>query len=176
MPDTPNAPAAASTRDLPAPGAFRAAAAMPDAAASSRYPGPLDLARSLSALALAAADDASFTRDGPRADVEYRDLGLAAATGGAIGVKHIRALMPLPQPTGWHWHDMTAHFVYVLRGWIRFRFAGVEHDVTVEAGGGLSQPAGVAHNVIARSDDLEVLEINVPARYVTRDLAAEPRA
>jgi hypothetical protein len=28
----------------------------------------------------------------------------------------------------------------------------------------------VAHNVIARSDDLEVLEINVPARYGTYDL------
>jgi len=141
-----------------------------------RYPGPLDLARALSALALAPAEGAAFTRDGPRADVEYRDLGLAAATAGAIGIKHIRAIMPLPHPTGWHWHDMTAHFVYVLRGWIRFEFAGVEGPVTVHAGAGLSQPAGVAHNVVARSDDLEVLEINVPARYVTRDLAAAPGA
>jgi hypothetical protein len=41
---------------------------------SPRYPGPLPLAQSLSALALASAADAKFTRDGPRADVEYRDL------------------------------------------------------------------------------------------------------
>ncbi len=96
---------------------------------TARYDGPLELARSLSAFALASGANAEFTRDGPRADVEYRDLGLAAATGGRIGIKHIRAIMPLPHPTGWHWHDMTGHFVYVLRGWITFRFAGVEGDV-----------------------------------------------
>jgi mannose-6-phosphate isomerase-like protein (cupin superfamily) len=140
----------------------------------ARYDGPLELARSLSAFALASAGDATFTRDGPRADVEYRDLGLAAATNGRIGIKHIRAIMPLPAPTGWHWHDMTAHFVYVLKGSLTFRFAGVDGDVVVTAGSGLSQPAGVPHNVVARSDDLEVLEINVPARYGTYDLAGEP--
>src|SRR5215204_4720873 len=130
----------------------------------ARYAGPLAFAQSLSAFALSPAADAKFTRDGPRADVEYRDLGFAAATDGRIGVKHIRAIMPLPAPTGWHWHDMTAHYVYVLKGSLTFRFAGVEGEVTVTAGSGLSQPAGVPHNVIARSDDLEVLEINVPAR------------
>src|SRR5262245_60111123 len=145
----------------------------------ARYDGPLDLARSLSAFALASAESAQFTRDGPRADVEYRDLGLAAATGGKIGAKHIRALMPLPAPTGWHWHDMTAHYVFVLKGSLTFRFAGIDGDVTVTAGSGLSQPAGVAHNVVARSDDLEVIEINVPAQYGTFDLpvpadAAQP--
>ena len=94
-------------------------------AASARYDGPLDLARSLSAFALASGAEAAFTRDGPRADVEYRDLGLAAATNGRIGIKHIRAITPLPAPTGWHWHDMTAHFVFVLKGSLTFRFAGV---------------------------------------------------
>jgi len=134
-----------------------------------RYDGPLELARSLSAFALSSAAAAEFTRDGPRADVEYRDLGLAAATNGRIGIKHIRAIMPLPAPTGWHWHDMTAHFVFVLKGSVTFRFAGVDGDVTVTAGSGLSQPAGVPHNVVGRSDDLELLEINVPASYGTFD-------
>jgi mannose-6-phosphate isomerase-like protein (cupin superfamily) len=143
---------------------------MPDPAPLPRYDGPLALAHSLSALALSTAEGARFTRDGPRADVEYRDLGLAAATHGAIGVKHIRAIMPLPAPTGWHWHDMTAHFVFVLKGWLTFRFSGVDGEVTVAAGSGLSQPAGVPHNVVARADDLELLEINVPAAYGTWDL------
>jgi mannose-6-phosphate isomerase-like protein (cupin superfamily) len=138
--------------------------------AAPRYAGPLELAQAMSAFALHSGKDAQFTRDGPRADVEYRDLGLAAATQGRIGVKHIRAIMPLPEETGWHWHDMTAHFVFVIRGWIAFRFAGVEGEVRVEAGSGLSQPAGVAHNVVARSDDLELLEINVPASYGTFDV------
>lgn len=143
-------------------------------AATARYDGPLALAQALSALALADAARATFSREGLRADVEYRDLGLAQATGGRVGAKHIRAIAPLPAPTGWHWHDMTAHFVYVLRGSLTFRFAGVAGDVVVTAGSGLSQPAGVPHNVVARSDDLEVLEINVPAAYGTWDLDAPP--
>jgi mannose-6-phosphate isomerase-like protein (cupin superfamily) len=147
---------------------------MSDAPQTPRYDGPLALAQALSGLALAEAGDAGFTREGLRADVEYRDLGLARATGGRIGAKHIRAIAPLPAPTGWHWHDMAAHFVYVLRGSLTFRFAGVPGDVVVRAGGGLSQPAGVAHNVVARSDDLEVIEINAPADYGTWNLAAPP--
>lgn len=139
---------------------------------SPRYDGPLPLGQALSALSLAELSDGAFTRDGPRADVEYRDLGLAKATGGRIGAKHIRAIMPFDKETGWHWHDMTGHFVFVLKGWIRFRFAGAENDVTVRAGGCLSQPAGVAHNVLGRSDDLELIEINMPAQFATVDLPA----
>jgi mannose-6-phosphate isomerase-like protein (cupin superfamily) len=147
---------------------------MPNDAAPARYDGPLALAQALSAFAQSSAAAATFSREGLRADVEYRDLGIAAATGGRIGAKHVRAITPLPAPTGWHWHDMSAHFIYVLKGSITFRFAGVDGDVTVDAGGALSQPAGVAHNVVARSDDLELIEVNVPAQYGTFDLAAPP--
>jgi len=139
-----------------------------------RYAGPRALAEALSKFAIMGAKDAHWDREGLRDDAEYRDLGLAAATQGRIGAKHIRALKPLPAPTGWHWHDMTAHYVYVLRGSLTFRFAGIEGDVRLHAGDGLSQPAGVPHNVIARSDDLEVLEINEPAEYGTWNLPEPP--
>jgi hypothetical protein len=43
-------------------------------------------------------------------------------------------------------------------------------EVTLGAGDSLSQPAGVPHNVIARSDDFEVPELNVPAEYGTFDV------
>ncbi len=138
--------------------------------AKPHYAGPLALDAAQSKLNLLEWSDDGFTRDGPRADAEYRDLGLAAATGGRIGAKHIRAFKPFPQETGWHWHDMTGHFVYVLKGWISFRYEGVAETVTVKAGGCLSQPGGVAHNVVARSDDLELIEINLPAAYGTFDL------
>ena len=62
---------------------------------------------------------------------------------------------------------MTAHFVYVLKGWVEFRFDGIAQSVTVVAGSSLSQPAGVAHNVVGQSDDLELIEIDMPADYVT---------
>lgn len=146
---------------------------MPSDAATPSYAGPLALKDALTALALTRSE-APFTRDGPRADVEYRDLGLAKATGGRIGAKHIRAIRPFPAETGWHWHDMTGHVVFVLKGWLKFRYAGHRDDVTVRAGDCLSQPAGVAHNVIGRSDDLEVLEINLPAEFGTFDLPGEP--
>jgi mannose-6-phosphate isomerase-like protein (cupin superfamily) len=141
----------------------------PDANAT-RYPGPLRLAEAMSKFALLDANNAAFTRDGPRADVEYRDLGWSAATGGRIGAKQIRAIRPFDVETGWHWHDMTAHFVIVLKGWIKFRYAGVDGEVTVRAGGSLSQPGGVPHNVVGRSDDLELIEINMPAEFATNDL------
>ena len=138
-----------------------------------RYAGPRTLAQALTRLA---RSDGVFTRDGPRADVEYRDLGWAAASGGMIGARHIRAIRPFEAETGWHWHDMSGHFVYVLQGWVEFRFAGADEVVRVGAGSSLSQPAGVAHNVVARSENMELIEINLPAGYGTWALSAEPGA
>jgi mannose-6-phosphate isomerase-like protein (cupin superfamily) len=139
---------------------------------TTSYPGPLSLAEAKTKFKLSSPlADESFHREGPRANVEYRDLGLSEATGGKIGAKHIRAIRPFDKETGWHWHDMTGHFVYVLKGWLKFRFEGVADDVVVHAGSCLSQPAGVPHNVVGQSDDLEVLEINLPANYATVDLA-----
>ncbi len=141
----------------------------------TRYPGPRNQAASPTKLNLVTIDTSTFHREGLREDTEYRDLGLAAATGGRIGVKHTRALKPFEAETGWHWHDMDAHFIYVLRGWLKFRFAGTADEVVVKAGSCLSQPAGVPHNVIARSDDLELIEINLPAEYATVDLPKETK-
>src|ERR1700687_2080559 len=65
-----------------------------------RYDGPKLLSEALTRLTR--GEEAS-TRDGPRADVEYRDLGWAAATGGAIGAKDIRAIRPFAVGAGWDW-------------------------------------------------------------------------
>jgi uncharacterized RmlC-like cupin family protein len=146
----------------------------PETPPPPRYDGPRTLATAHSGFRLLRGDEARFHREGLRADSEYRDLGLSEATGGRVGIKHIRGIGPFEQPTGWHWHDMHAHFVYVLRGWITFHFEGVEGEVTLRAGDTLSQPGGVPHNVIARSDDFEVLELNLPADYGTFDLEPAP--
>lgn len=131
------------------------------------YPGPLPFKEAKTKLVLAPLSDDAFHREGPRSNVEYRDLGLATATAGRVGAKHIRAIKPFDRETGWHWHDMTGHFVYVLKGWLKFRFDEVEGEVVAEAGTCISQPAGVLHNVVGQSDDLEVIEINLPAEYGT---------
>lgn len=137
------------------------------------YPGPLSLADAKTKLVLTRFSEGDFHREGPRAFVEYRDLGLSAATAGRIGAKHIRAIQPFDKETGWHWHDMTGHFVYVLKGWVKFQFEGVEGDILVDAGSCISQPAGVPHNVVGQSEDLEILEINLPAEYGTFGVPAE---
>ena len=134
-----------------------------------RFDGPLNLADAKSQFILTPLEDSRFHREGPRSFVEYRDLGMAQATGGRISGKHIRAIQPFTEETGWHWHDMTGHFVYVLKGWVRFRVDGIDEPVTVHAGACLSQPGGVAHNVIGQSPDLELIEINIPADYITAE-------
>ena len=55
---------------------------------TTNYPGPLSLAGAKTKFKLSPplADEA-FHREGPRANVEYRDLGLSEATGGKIGAK-----------------------------------------------------------------------------------------
>jgi mannose-6-phosphate isomerase-like protein (cupin superfamily) len=138
------------------------------------YPGPLRLTEALSGFGLVTLRDAVFTRDGPRADVEYRDLGLAVCTQGRLGGRHVRAILPFGRETGWHWHDMTGHFNYVLRGWIRFRYDGIEDEITARAGDCLSHPAGVPHNVVGRSDDLELIELYLPALHGTFSLEHSP--
>jgi mannose-6-phosphate isomerase-like protein (cupin superfamily) len=131
---------------------------------------PVELSQAISALLLAQGADAQFTRDGERANVEYRNLGLASATGGRIGATINRALTPFEKETGWHWHDLTFHGVYVLKGWLTFRFKGEPGEVTAKAGDFINQPPGVPHNVVGRSTDLEVLEITMPATYGTYEL------
>src|SRR4051812_36910046 len=135
--------------------------------AATHYPGPLSLADAKTKLLVTILAGSEFKKEGPRANAEYRDLGLAAATGGKVGAKHIRVLRAMEGETGWHWHDMTGHFVYVLKGWLKFRFDGVPDVVMVEAGTCISQPAGVPHNVVGQSDDLELIEINIPADFAT---------
>jgi mannose-6-phosphate isomerase-like protein (cupin superfamily) len=137
--------------------------------AQPRYAGPLDLAEAVSGFSLATLETQPFRREDGKATTESRDLGIAKATGGRVLMKHTRAVAPFDKETGWHWHDMDAHIVYVIRGWVRFAYAGMAEPVTVSAGSCISQPTGVPHNVVGRSDDLEAIEINIPAEHGTFD-------
>ena len=110
-----------------------------------------------------------FRADGLRTYAQYRDLGMSKATNGLLQAHVIRMIPPCDPKvvSKRHYHDVDVQMIYVLKGWITFRFEGVEGEVTVSAGSALSQPAGVPHNVIARSGDLELLELNMPADYGT---------
>jgi mannose-6-phosphate isomerase-like protein (cupin superfamily) len=117
--------------------------------------------------------DAEF-KSGLRSYVKYRDLGMREATGGMVDAHVNRRNGPFRKEdvVKRHYHHLKFQMVYVLKGWTRFEVDG-EGEHLVEAGGCWIQPAGVKHTVLGYSDDLELLEIVMPADYET--IAVENR-
>src|SRR5512141_314682 len=111
------------------------------------------------------ARDARFER-GLRAFFEYRDLGIAAATHGRAVAHVIRAVPGAAFAGEAHLHRTAFQLVYVLRGWIEFEYEG-QGTVRLEAGSCVHQPPAIRHREIAHSDDVELLEIVMPADFAT---------
>ncbi len=115
--------------------------------------------------------DAVFESAGLRAFFEYRDLGIKEATGGRVGGHVIRAKPGAGHgSTGWHRHALDVQLVYILKGWVRFDYEGVG-EVLLEAGACVHQTPGIRHVEIAHSDDIEILEITLPAEFATEAVA-----
>lgn len=110
--------------------------------------------------------DSFVSGKGPRAFLQYRDLGTAAATDGRVGMQVVRAGGAVNESTGWHYHELDAQVVYVLGGWCRTALDGYG-EITMRAGDALSVPSRLKHDVTGFSDDFEVLEINLPAEFET---------
>lgn len=112
--------------------------------------------------------DESFKSAGLRPYNIYRDLGVAAATGGFAEAHVVKAARPCePGATGGnHYHTVEFQFVYILKGWQRMRVDGVG-ELTVREGSSWIQPPGIRHEVLEYSDDREALEIILPAKYDT---------
>ncbi len=107
-------------------------------------------------------------RRGLRAYFEYRDLGIARATGGKV-VAHVIRARPGKAPHGeWHLHDCAVQFVYVLKGWIEFEYEGVGR-VRMKAGACFYQPPRIRHREIRHSKDVQMLEVVAPASFRTRE-------
>jgi quercetin dioxygenase-like cupin family protein len=68
--------------------------------------------------------------------------------------------------TGLHRHLCDFQMFYVLKGWMKFVYEA-EGEHTFHAGDCVLQPAGIVHNELDCSDDLEVLEIYSPAVHPT---------
>jgi uncharacterized RmlC-like cupin family protein len=112
-----------------------------------------------------------FKTDGLRAYALYRDLGIAAATGGLCQAHVIRLLGPCTNEVRKrHFHETELQLIYVLKGWMRNEFEG-HGEQLMQAGSCWLQPPGIEHTVLDYSDDCEVLEIIVPADFKTVALA-----
>jgi quercetin dioxygenase-like cupin family protein len=109
-----------------------------------------------------------FRDDGLRPFFEYRDLGIRDATNGAIVAHVIRAKPGMQLHPERHHHEVEFQMVYVLKGWVKFQYEGVG-EVTLKAGSCVHQPPGIRHTELAHSDDLELLEIVMPADFRTEN-------
>ena len=109
---------------------------------------------------------------GLRSYAKYRDLGIAPATGGMVQAHVIRFIPPFrPEEVSTpHYHDVDFQMVYVLKGWYKTEFEG-EGVHTFAAGACWIQPPRIKHPVLGYSDDCELLEIVLPAKFETVTLA-----
>jgi mannose-6-phosphate isomerase-like protein (cupin superfamily) len=112
-------------------------------------------------------NEADFKGGGLRDYSVYRDLGVAAATGGLATAHVIRMVAPFTAQTSKrHHHDVRFQLVYVLKGWFKNEFEGEGVHVMRE-GSCWIQPPGIRHKVLGWSDDCELLEIILPAEHET---------
>jgi quercetin dioxygenase-like cupin family protein len=121
------------------------------------------------------AKNAVFRDGGLRSCFEYRDLGINEATGGKMMAHVIRAKAGAHQGFGWHKHNLDFQIYYVLKGWVKFDYEGVG-EVIAEAGSCVHQPPGIRHAELDHSDDLELIEITLPAEFETVEIEAPTEA
>jgi mannose-6-phosphate isomerase-like protein (cupin superfamily) len=112
------------------------------------------------------SDGGRFEGQGLRAFFEYRQLGIAEATGGRYGAHAIRAVPGQHSEAAWHTHDLEFQMVYVTRGWVVFEYEGQGEHILRE-GSCVLQPPGIRHREVRHSDDLELIEITSPAEFAT---------
>jgi mannose-6-phosphate isomerase-like protein (cupin superfamily) len=112
-----------------------------------------------------------FKVSGLRAYALSRDLGFAEATGGMVDAHVNRRGRPFnaEEVSHRHFHDIRFQMVYVLKGWAKMEFEG-QGEITVREGSAWIQPPGIKHTVLGFSDDYEILEMIIPAKYDTFNL------
>ena len=129
------------------------------------------------AFTAAFAQDGEFKSAGLRALFAYRDLGIRDGTNGRYLAHVIRTKQAIDKKgdriSGLHYHKLDFQMVYVLKGWVTFYYEG-QGDITFRPGDAVLQPPEIRHDIIACSDDMELLEIASPADFET--LEANPTA
>ncbi|MCR9213400.1 MAG: cupin domain-containing protein [Proteobacteria bacterium] len=116
-------------------------------------------------LSVSHEEDADFS-GGLRGFFEYRDLGIKEATDGRFGAHVIRAVPGKHAVGDTHYHTLEFQMVYVLKGWVKFWYEG-EGEVLLKPGSCVHQKPGIVHRELEHSDDLELIEITLPADFET---------
>src|SRR5271165_3374438 len=104
--------------------------------------------------------------EGRRNFFKYRDLGVTRASDGWMRAQVMQAVTGMTQPTGWHYHVCEGQFVYALKGFVELEFEDGTQS-RLEAGDSCFIPGGLKHNELRTSDDVEILEVCLPANMGT---------
>jgi hypothetical protein len=130
-------------------------------------------ARPRQRIAISHHREEDFKADGLRAYAQYRDLGIAEASQGLARAHVIRLIGPCnpEQVSKLHFHDVEFQMVYVLKGWIKTYMEG-QGETLMEQGSAWTQPPRIKHLIMDYSDDVELLEIILPADFKTVELGA----
>ena len=114
-----------------------------------------------------------FKADGLRAYAKYRDLGIKDATHGLAQAHVIRLIGPCnpEEVSKLHYHDVEFQMVYVLKGWVKTYMEG-EGETLMKEGSAWTQPPRIRHMILDYSDDVELLEVILPAEFKTVELKA----
>ena len=129
-------------------------------------------ARPKQRIAISHYRDEDFKADGLRAYAHYRDLGVAAASHGLAQAHVIRLIGPCnpAEVSKLHFHDVEFQMVYVLKGWVKTYLEG-QGETLMQAGSAWTQPPRIKHLILDYSDDVELLEVILPAEFKTVELA-----
>ncbi len=101
-----------------------------------------------------------------RAGMQYRDL-IPDRLGGSIIASHIRIPDGGPVPDMVHYHSVGFQLIFCYRGWVDLVYEDQGPPFRLSAGDCVIQPPEIRHRVLFASDNIEVIEIGVPAEHVT---------
>src|SRR6185295_4654101 len=134
---------------------------------------PVKKARPKQRIAISHHREEDFKADGLRTYAKYRDLGIADATHGLAQAHVIRLQGPCnpAEVSKLHYHDVEFQMVYVLKGWVKTYLEG-QGETLMQAGSAWTQPPRIKHLIMDYSDDVELLEVILPAEFKTVELAS----
>jgi mannose-6-phosphate isomerase-like protein (cupin superfamily) len=114
-----------------------------------------------------------FKADGLRTYAKYRDLGIAEASHGLAQAHVIRLIGPCnpAEVSKLHYHDVEFQMVYVLKGWVKTYMEG-QGETLMNEGSAWTQPPRIKHMILDYSDDVQLLEVILPAEFKTVELTA----
>ena len=101
-----------------------------------------------------------------RAGMHYRNL-IPGHLGGRIIASHIRIPGGGPVPDMVHYHAVGFQLIFCNRGWVNLVYEDQGPPFILGAGDCVIQPPEIRHRVLEASENLEVIEIGVPAEHVT---------